>query len=62
MTRMKHASVRFATARAESVLPVPGGLLLVVVVVVEMVGWGGDGGGGGGGVWDERLSVPGGAG
>mmetsp|Transcript_7534 Transcript_7534/g.23689 ORF Transcript_7534/g.23689 Transcript_7534/m.23689 type:complete len:335 (-) Transcript_7534:185-1189(-) len=25
MTRMKHASVRFATARAESVLPVPGG-------------------------------------
>mmetsp|Transcript_39168 Transcript_39168/g.76584 ORF Transcript_39168/g.76584 Transcript_39168/m.76584 type:complete len:216 (+) Transcript_39168:902-1549(+) len=25
MTRMKHASVRFATARADSVLPVPGG-------------------------------------
>mmetsp|Transcript_46775 Transcript_46775/g.105793 ORF Transcript_46775/g.105793 Transcript_46775/m.105793 type:complete len:205 (-) Transcript_46775:766-1380(-) len=25
ITRMKHASVRFATARAESVLPVPGG-------------------------------------
>ena len=25
MTRMKHASVRFATARAESVFPVPGG-------------------------------------
>ena len=25
MTRMKHASVRFATARARSVLPVPGG-------------------------------------
>ena len=32
ITRMKHASVRFATARAESVLPVPGGLLI-------MVGW-----------------------
>lgn len=26
MTRMKHASVRLATARADSVLPVPGGL------------------------------------
>jgi hypothetical protein len=35
---MKHASVRFATARADSVLPVPGGLVWV-------------GGGCGGRVW-----------
>ncbi len=47
MTRMKQASVRLATARADSVLPVPGGLVVKLWIVGGCV-WGEGGVGVGG--------------